>query len=209
MARGLLAKKIGMTSLFEEDGRCLPVTILEAKKNQVIQIKNKTKDGYEAAQIGFLPVRKKLLNKSEVSRQKGLEKPYSLLCEFRDFGECEEGQELSVDIFEIGSHVTVTGTSKGKGFQGVMKRYNFSGGRATHGSHFHRSTGSLNASAYPSRVFKGKKMPGRMGNDRKAIRNLAIVAIDKEEGLLFIKGSVPGSRESCVKIEIIPKKGTK
>ena len=202
MARGLVAKKIGMSSLFDESGLRIPVTVLEAPKNRVLQLKNKEKDGYDAAQLGFCPVRKKLLSKAEQGRQKGIDRPYRILREFRDFGECELGQEFGVDIFEAGTLVMVTGTSKGKGFQGVMKRYGFGGGRASHGSGFHRSPGSLNASAYPSRVFKGKKLPGRMGGMRSTIRNLRVAAVDAEEGLLFIRGSVPGPRKSCVRVEI-------
>ena len=205
MARGLMAKKIGMSSLFEENGTRVPVTVLQADKNCVLQVKNRAKDGYDAVQLGFWPVRKKLLSKAEQGRQKGLEYPYRVLREFRDFGECEPGQEFGVDIFEAGTNVMVTGTSKGKGFQGVMKRHGFSGGRATHGSGFHRSPGSLNASAYPSRVFKGKKLPGHMGTARTTIRNLRVAAVDKQQGLIFIRGSVPGPRKSCVAIEVLGK----
>ncbi len=205
MAKGLMARKIGMTSLFEKDGCVLPVTILQVEKNLVTQVKNKKNDGYDAVQIGFSLGKESSLNKFERSRQKGTQGFFRFFREFRDFGECELGQEIGLDIFEVGKGVKVGGVSKGKGFQGVMKRHGFSGGRATHGSHFHRSTGSLNASAYPSRVFKGKKMPGRTGGNYSTIRSLKLVAIDKEKKLLFIKGAVPGPCQSCVKVEVLKK----
>lgn len=205
MARGLVAKKMGMSSFFDTDGACVSVTVLQADKNRVLQVKSKDKDGYDAVQLGFWPVRKSLLSKAEQGRQKGLDRPYRVLREFRNFGDCKLGEEFGVEIFEIGANVLVRGTSKGKGFQGVMKRHGFSGGRATHGSGFHRAPGSLNASAYPSRVFKGKKLPGHTGAKRSTIRNLKVAALDKEQGLIFIRGSVPGPRKSCVTIEVMEK----
>ena len=129
MARGLVARKMGMSSLFNEDGTCIAVTVLQADKNCALRVKNKGKDGYDAVQLGFGPVRKQLLSKAEQGCQKGLERPYRILREFRDFGECELGQEFGVDVFEVGTRVMVTGTSKGKGFQGVMKRHGFGGDR--------------------------------------------------------------------------------
>ncbi len=203
MGRGLIAKKIGMASLFQDDGQAVPVTVLRAQANRVLQIKNKGKDGYDAVQLACNPVRETLLTKAQRGCQKGIDKPYRTLREFREFGPCEIGQELGVEIFKVGQVIKVIGCSKGKGFQGVMKRHGFSGGRATHGSHFHRAPGSQNASASPSRVFKGKKLPGHMGTERVTVNNLKIAAIDEKQGLIFVKGAVPGARKSCVTVEIM------
>lgn len=203
MARGLIAQKIGMTSLFSDKGLLVPVTILQAEKNRVLQVKKRDSDGYEAVQLGCEPVPGKRLTKPERSRQKGCEKPYRILREFRDFGECELGQEFDLSIFNADSALLVQGISKGKGFQGVMKRHGFSGGRASHGSGFHRSPGSLNASAYPSRVFKGKKLPGRMGAKKVTLRNVKVAAVDVAQGLLFVKGALPGPRKSYLSVELM------
>ncbi len=202
MASGLIAKKLSMTSLFKEDGRNVPVTILKAGPNYVVQVKTKEKDHYDAVQLGFEPTRMKLLTKAERGHQQGFQQPFRVLREFRQAGDYKVSQELNVGIFQPGQRVKVTGISKGKGFQGSMKRHGFGGGRASHGSGFHRSPGSMGASAYPSRIFKGKKLPGRMGNQNVSTHNLLIAAVDREEGLLFLQGAVPGPRQSYVKVEM-------
>ena len=204
MARGLIAKKIGMTSFFDDVGRLTPVTILRAEKNRVLQVKQKDKDGYDAVQLACVPVAPKRLSKAECGRQKGVKQPYRILREFRDFGACELGQEFDISMFSSDVLVRVSGISKGKGFQGVIKRHGFGGGRATHGSGFHRAPGSLNASAYPSRVFKGKKLPGRMGSQKTTVRNLKVAAVDAAQGLIFVQGPVPGPRKSYLSIEVMP-----
>lgn len=203
MARGIITRKLGMTRLFDENGKSIPVTVLQAGPCRVTQVKTPEKDGYSAVQLGFFETKPQRLTKPEVGHQKGAEKPMKHLREFRDMGEYEVGQEVKADLFEPGQSVKVIGVSKGKGFQGTMKRYNFSGGRATHGSGFHRAPGSLNASAYPSRVFKGKKLPGRMGQDTVSVRNLRIVHADAEQNLLYVSGSIPGARTSLVYVEAL------
>jgi large subunit ribosomal protein L3 len=203
MAKGIIAKKLGMTRIFDEAGVSVPVTVLRAGPCRVVQVKTAEKDQYSAVQLGFEVVRKKVLNKAELGHQKQFEAPYRVLREFRDAGELQVGQELKADVFAAGETVKVTGISKGKGFQGVVKRYGFGGGRATHGSGFHRSPGSLNASTTPARVFKGKKMAGHMGVDQVTVRNLKIFQVDPLENLIFVKGAIPGPRTGYVKIEAI------
>ncbi|MEQ9367098.1 MAG: 50S ribosomal protein L3 [Leptospirales bacterium] len=201
MAKGIIAKKLGMTRIFNEDGVSVPVTVLQAGPCRVLQVKTPERDSYSAVQLGFNQVRPILVSKAERGHQKGVEKPYRLLREFRDAGEYEVGQEIKADVFEKGETVKITGVSKGKGFQGAMKRHNFGGGRATHGSGFHRAPGSLNASSYPSRVFKGKKMPGHMGARKVTTTHLKVELVDPQESLIFIKGAVPGPRTGFVRIE--------
>lgn len=201
MARGLIAKKLGMTRLFDEGGASIPVTVLEAGPCRVLQVKTQEKDQYSAVQLGFDPVRPALISKAERGHQKDVEQPYRILKEFRDAGDYEVGQEVRADIFEKGARVKVTGTSKGKGFAGAIKRHGFGGGRKTHGSGFHRAPGSLNASAYPSRVFKGKKLPGHKGARQVTATHLTVMDVDAQQGLIFIKGSIPGPRTGYVKIE--------
>jgi large subunit ribosomal protein L3 len=203
MAKGIIAKKLGMTRIFDEAGVSVPVTVLRAGPCRVVQVKTAEKDQYSAVQLGFEVVRKKVLNKAELGHQKQLEAPYRVLREFRNAGEFQVGQELKADVFAAGETVKVTGISKGKGFQGVVKRYGFGGGRATHGSGFHRAPGSLNASTTPARVFKGKKMAGHMGVDQVTVRNLKIFQVDPLENLIFVKGAIPGPRTGYVKIEAI------
>lgn len=201
MAKGIIAKKLGMTRIFNEDGVSVPVTVLQAGPCRVLQVKTPERDSYSAVQLGFNPVRAMLLTKAERGHQKGVERPYRLLREFRDAGEYEVGQEVKADVFEKGETVKVTGVSKGKGFQGVIKRHGFGGGRATHGSGFHRAPGSMNASSYPSRVFKGKKLPGHTGARQVTTSHLKVVQVDAQESLIFIKGAVPGPRTGFVRIE--------
>ncbi len=201
MAKGIIAKKLGMTRIFNDEGLSVPVTVLQAGPCRVLQVKTPERDSYSAVQLGFNPVRPVLVSKAERGHQKGVEKPYRLLREFRDAGDYEVGQEVKADVFEKGETVKITGVSKGKGFQGAIKRHGFGGGRATHGSGFHRAPGSLNASAYPSRVFKGKKLPGHMGARKVTTTHLNIELVDAQENLIFIKGAVPGPRTGFVRIE--------
>mgnify|MGYP001796419897 CR=1 FL=1 len=201
MAKVIIAKKLGMTRIFNDAGESIAVTVLQAGPCRVLQVKTPENDSYSAVQLGFNPVRASLVSRAERGHQKGVEKPYRLLREFRDAGEYEVGAEIKADVFESGETVKVTGVSKGKGFAGSIKRHGFGGGRATHGSGFHRAPGSLNASAYPSRVFKGKKLPGHHGARKVTTTHLKIVQVDAQENLLFIKGAIPGPRTSFVRVE--------
>jgi large subunit ribosomal protein L3 len=191
----ILGKKIKMSQIFDKEGNCIPVTIVEAGPCYVTQLKTKEKDGYEAVQIGFERLKEKKITKS---KQK---KPFRYLKEFRDDPKNYQlGQEIKVSIFKEGDLVSVSGVSKGKGFQGGVKRWGFSGRPSTHGTkHEERTLGSVGAST-PSRVIKGKKMPGRTGGERVTIKNLEIVKIEPEKNLLYIKGAVPGSRGSLLEI---------
>jgi large subunit ribosomal protein L3 len=200
MEKLLIGRKLGMTQIFTEDGGSVPVTVIEAEPSVVIQKKTQKPDGYDALQLGYGRVRQKNVTKALQGHfrkaNKGL---FRFLKEFRIVTDSYElGQELKVDIFQIGDLVDVVGTTKGKGFAGVIKRHGFSGGRATHGSMFHRAPGSIGASAEPSRVLKGKKLPGQMGDVRKTIQNLLVVGIRPERNLILVKGSIPGSKNSVV-----------
>ncbi len=200
---GILGKKVGMTQIFIEDGRLIPVTVIEAGPCWVVQTKTAEKDGYEAIQLGFDETKEYRLVKPRLGHlKKAKVGPLRTLREVRvpaasDF---EVGQEIKADIFSPGDMVTVTGVSKGKGFAGSIKRHGFSGGSATHGSMFHRAPGSIGAAAWPSRVFKGRKMPGRMGGDRKTLKNLTVMRVDAEKNLLMIKGSLPGASSGMLMI---------
>lgn len=204
MIKGILGKKLGMTQIFAADGRRVPVTVVEAGPCVVLQKKNVASDGYTAVQVGFAPKAAQRVNKPEMGHFKQAGKgAFTYLKEFRvaDVDSINVGDELTCgEMFQIGDVVDVTGVSKGKGFQGVIKRWNFAGGRASHGSKFHRAPGAIGCSAWPSRVFKGKKMAGQMGNERVTIQNLAIVDVRPEQNLLLIKGAVPGARNSVVSI---------
>ncbi len=203
MARGIIAKKLGMTQIFDDNGKIVPVTVLQAGPCTVTQVKTVESDSYQAVQLGYQPVREKVLSKAELGHLKKCGAgPMRVLSEFRDMGsEMEPGQEIRADIFNVGERVKVTGVSKGKGFQGVQKRYGFGGGRATHGSKFHRAPGSMGAGTYPAKVFKGKRMPGQTGNVTITTKDLEVVIVDAEKNLMMIKGSVPGPRTGIVKIE--------
>ena len=189
---GILGKKLGMTQIYSEDGKMLPVTVVEAGPCCVVQVRTLEKDGYEAVKIGFLEMKEKRVNKpmAGVFKKAGI-KPYKLLKEF-PIGGLKVGEFVTVERFIKGDRVSVSGISKGKGFQGVMKRHNFSGGPGSHGSMFNRAPGSIGASSYPSRVWKNQKLPGHMGAERETIRNLEIVDVRTEQNLLLIKGAVPG-----------------
>jgi len=200
---GLIGKKLGMTQVFDESGFLVPVTAIEAGPCDIVQIKTPEKEGYSALQLGFGKRRERLFNKPTKGHfSKANVKPRPVLKEFRvdSVEEYEVGTQISVDIFETGERVDVTGTSKGKGFQGVIKRHNFHRGPKTHGSHSYRRTGSIGASADPSRVVKGKKMPGRMGNKRITVKNLEVVKIDTERNIILVRGAVPGAINSYIMI---------
>ena len=205
MARGILGKKIGMTRVFRENGESIPVSVLEVGPCYVIQIKRIEKEGYNAIQIGFQPKKDKRLNKPLLGHFKAAGKGGSaFLQEIRvdDVDSFKLGQEINSEIFNVGDLVAVRGISKGKGFTGVVKRWGFSGGDTSHGCRSHRVPGSIGASATPSRVMKGKKLPGRMGNKKITVKNLKVVDVVKEKNLILVKGSVPGSRGSLLEVKI-------
>jgi len=200
MTKGILGRKIGMTQVFAENGDLIPVTVIEATPNVVLQKKTIENDGYEAIQLGFEDVSVKRANKPQIGHAaKANTAPKRFIREIRgaNVNEYEVGQEVKVDIFSEGDIVDVTGISKGKGFQGVIKRHGQSRGPMAHGSRYHRRPGSMGAIA-PNRVFKTKNLPGRTGGERVTIQNLKIVKVDPERNLLLIKGNVPGPRKGLV-----------
>lgn len=202
---GLLGKKLGMTSIFDETGQVIPCTVIEAGPCYVTQIKTKERDGYEAVQLGFEQKKERLVNKPLKGHfKKASVKPLRLVREFRGNGlsELQPGQELKVEaVFAKGDKVSVIGTSKGRGFQGVVKRHHFGGGFRTHGqSDRERAPGSIGSSSYPSRVFKGQRMAGRMGGEQVTVRNLQVVGVIADSNLLLLKGSVPGAINGFVEI---------
>ena len=202
MTKGILGHKIGMTQLFSENGEVVPVTVVQAEPNVVLQKKTLENDGYEAIQIGFSDERGSRTNKAMKGHaEKAETAPKRYVREFRNavLDEYEVGQEISVDVFQSGDKIDVTGTSKGKGFQGVIKRHNQARGPMSHGSRFHRGPGSI-GSVDAARVFKGTKLPGQMGAVQVTIQNLEIVSVDVERNLLLIKGNIPGSKKGLVKI---------
>ncbi len=200
--KGILGIKIGMTQIFEDDGRVVPVTVVKAGPCLVVQRKTSELDGYEAVQIGLVedrPVRN--VNKpSQGHFDKAGVAPMRRLMEFSVENEdpSKPGDQVEASVFQQDEYVDVIGTSKGKGFQGVIKRHGFGGGRATHGSMFHRAPGSVGQSAFPSRVFPGVRLPGRMGGKRVTVKNLQIVKVNEEENLIYLRGAVPGARNSYV-----------
>ncbi|MBS8266899.1 MULTISPECIES: 50S ribosomal protein L3 [Mesobacillus] len=203
MTKGILGRKIGMTQVFAENGDLIPVTVVEASPNVVLQVKSAETDGYEAIQLGFEDKREKLSNKPEKGHvSKANTAPKRFVKEFNgvDVAGYEVGQEVKVDIFAEGDIVDVTGISKGKGFQGAIKRHGQSRGPMAHGSRYHRRPGSMGPVA-PNRVFKGKLLPGRMGGEQITVQNLQIVKVDAERNLLLIKGNVPGARKALLKIK--------
>ncbi|MGM8365572.1 50S ribosomal protein L3 [Virgibacillus sp. W0181] len=203
MTKGILGRKIGMTQLFSESGELIPVTVVEAEPNVVLQKRTMENDGYTALQIGFADKKESRTNKAEKGHaEKANTNPKRYVREIRTakLDEYEVGQEINVEAFQEGDIVDVTGTSKGKGFQGSIKRHNYARGPMSHGSHFHRGSGSMGAAADPARVFKGKKLPGQMGSEQVTIQNLEIVRVDAERNLLLIKGNVPGAKKSYVKV---------
>ena len=200
MTKGILGRKIGMTQVFAENGDLIPVTVIQASPNVVLQKKTVETDGYEAVQIGFEDKRVKLSNKPEQGHvAKANTAPKRFIREFRGM-ECEVGQEVKVELFAEGDVVDVTGVTKGKGFQGVIKRHGQSRGPMAHGSRYHRRPGSMGPVA-PNRVFKQKKLPGQMGGNVVTIQNLEIVKVDAERNLLLVKGNVPGSKKALVAVK--------
>ncbi|RKQ32346.1 50S ribosomal protein L3 [Oceanobacillus halophilus] len=202
MTKGILGRKIGMTQLFTENGELVPVTVIQAEPNVVLQKRTLENDGYEALQFGFADEKESRTNKAKKGHaEKANTAPKRYVREIRNanLDEYEVGQEISVDIFEAGEKVDVTGTSKGKGFQGAIKRHGQQRGPMGHGSHYHRSPGAMGA-IDAMRVFKGKKLPGHMGSEQITIQNLEVVSVDAEKNLLLIKGNVPGAKKSYVKI---------
>lgn len=203
MTKGILGKKVGMTQVFTEGGELVPVTVIEAKPNVVLQVKTVETDGYNAVQLGFDDKRNVLSNQPEQGHVKKADtSPKRFIREIRDaeLGDVEVGSEITVETFEQGDIIDVTGTSKGKGFQGVIKRHNQSRGPETHGSRYHRRPGSMGQAADPARVFKGKKLPGRMGGQTTTIQNLEIVRVDADKNVILVKGNVPGPKKSMVEI---------
>ncbi|HOC44753.1 MAG TPA: 50S ribosomal protein L3 [Thermoanaerobaculales bacterium] len=204
MVRGILGKKVGMTQIFDDDGRVIPVTVIEAGPCVVVQRKSEERDGYRAVQLGL------------VERSPRRDAPKAMQGHFaqagvpptRMLGEvpvdaddaAKPGDSVLADIFTADDRVHVIGRSRGRGYQGVIRRHNYKGGRATHGSMFHRAPGAIGASAYPSRVYPGTRLPGQMGNARVTVKNARVVKVDADRNLLFIKGGVPGARNSYVRI---------
>lgn len=199
--KAILGKKIGMTQIFDEEGRLISVTVIEAGPCWVVQVRSKEKDGYDAVQLGF----------HELKKEKNIPKPLigifkkagiptcRILREFRMKG-YNVGDKVTVEIFSKGDLVSVSGTSKGKGYQGVMKRHNFKGGPDSHGSMFNRAPGSIGASSFPSRVWKGKGMAGQMGNERVTVKNIKVVDIIPEQNLMLLRGAVPGGENGILEI---------
>jgi len=209
---GIIGKKVGMTQVFADDGALVPVTVIQAGPCLVVQKKTAEKDGYDAVQVGLV---EKISNRwllghgaerghvekasaAAARDEKSSIPPMRTLVEFPYQGDANVGDPVQVDIFKAGDSIDVVGQSKGKGFQGVMKRHHFAGGRATHGSMFHRAPGSIGASAFPSRVMKGMRMGGRMGGDQVTVKNLRVAKVDAENNLLYIRGAVPGGRNGLV-----------
>ncbi len=200
--KGILGIKVGMTQIFAEDGKVVPVTVVKAGPCKVVQRKTDEVDGYEAVQIGMVEDRP-LRNVNKPRRghfEKNGVEPTRSVVEFKVEADdpAQPGDEIVATVFAEDDYVDVVGTSKGRGFQGVIKRHGFSGGRATHGSMFHRAPGSIGQAAYPSRVFPGVKLPGRMGGKRVTVKNVQVVKVNEEENLIYLKGAVPGARNSFV-----------
>ena len=201
MKKAILGRKVGMTQIFNENGKVVPVTVVEAGPCVVLQKKTTEKDGYEAIQVGFGEIREKLVNKPKKGHfnKAGVAfKRYIREFKLENSSEYQVGQELTVDMFQVGEKVDITGTSKGKGFAGVIKRWNFSRGPMSHGSKYHRGVGSMGASSDPSRTFKNKKMPGHMGNVKTTVLNLEVVKVMTEKNVILIKGGIPGPNKGLV-----------
>jgi large subunit ribosomal protein L3 len=208
MIEGMIGRKIGMTQIFQDDGAVTPVTVIEAGPCVVVQRKTTDRDGYEAVQLGLVDAKaaKRANKPMRGHHEKAGVPPTRMLREFRLLAESElkPGDPVSVEIFDAKEKVDVIGTSKGKGFQGVMRRHGFGGGRATHGSMFHRAPGSIGQSAFPSKVLRGMRAPGRMGGGRITVKNLEVVRVDAEKNLLLVRGAVPGAKGSALLIRRSP-----
>lgn len=203
MKKAILGKKLGMTQIFKEDGELVPVTVIEAGPCVVIQVKNNEIDKYEAVKIGYSDIREKLVNKPIKGQYEKAEAPYKrYMREFRfeNSSDYKVGDEIKVDAFEAGDIIDVSGNGKGKGFQGVIKRWNQSRGPMTHGSHYHRRPGSMGSSSSPSKVFKNKHLPGHMGAKKITVQNLEIVRVIAEKNLILVKGSVPGAKGNLLTV---------
>ncbi|HJV47031.1 MAG TPA: 50S ribosomal protein L3 [Bacillota bacterium] len=207
MSKGILGKKVGMTQIFTPEGQVIPVTVIEAGPCVVLQKKTNDVDGYESIQLGFDDKKESRVIKPEIGHAKKADTtPKRFVREFRDLEGFEVGQELKADVFAEGDKVDVTGTSKGKGFAGAIKRHNHSRGPMAHGSRYHRGPGSLGSIA-ANRVFKGQTLPGRMGTDKVTVQNLEIVKVDTDRNLLLIKGSIPGPNNGYVIVNSTVKSG--
>lgn len=207
--KNMLGRKVGMTQIFKEDGEVVPVTVISAGPLFVVQKKTMEKDGYNAIQIGFGEVKEKRVTKPLKGHFEKANVAYTkFLREFHveNPDEFEIGQEIKADVFAEGDMVDVTGTSKGKGTAGVIKRHHFSRGRETHGSKHHRMPGGMSAGTYPGRVFKGHKMMGRMGHERVTVQNLEVVRVDAEKNLILVKGAIPGPKKGLISIKATVKK---
>ena len=205
MINAIFGKKIGMTQIFAEDDTVVPVTVIQAEPNKVCQVKTTETDGYEAVQMGFGYIKPRRVNKpmqGHFDKQGAEPKRYLREVRVENAGEYKVGDELTVAAFADVKKVDVTGTSKGKGFAGVMKRYGFAGGPGGHGAHFHRAPGSIGQCATPSRVFKGVRLPGHMGCDTVTTKNLKVVRVDAEQNLILVKGSVPGGKNAIVRVRM-------
>lgn len=205
MINAIYGKKIGMTQIFGEDDRVVPVTVIQAEPNKVCQVKTKETDGYEAVQMGFGYIKPRRVNKpmqGHFDAQGAEPKRYLREVRVENAGEYKVGDEQTVAAFADVKKVDVTGTSKGKGFAGVMKRYGFAGGPGGHGAHFHRAPGSVGQCATPSRVFKGLRLPGHMGCGTVTVKNLEVVRIDEEQNLILVKGAVPGGKNGIVRVRM-------
>jgi large subunit ribosomal protein L3 len=212
MLKGIIGKKLGMTQIFHEEGGVVPVTVVQAGPCKVIQIKTPERDRYAAVQLGFEEREKKRVKKPLLGHFEKAQVPtFRYLREFRiaDASAFQVGQEITVGEFKVGDRVDVTGISKGKGFMGVVKRWGFRGGRATHGSMFHRAPGSIGASSYPSRVWPGQKMGGHLGNQKATLQNLEVIDVRPRQNLLLIKGAVPGGPRGLLLICSAKKKRSK
>ncbi len=213
MVRGMLGKKIGMTQIFSEEGEVIPVTVIKAGPCRVVQKKTEERDGYNALQLGFEEKKESRVNRPLLGHfRKHNSPPYYHLREFEvdDIDAYQEGQEIKVgDVFKVGDLVDVTGITKGRGFAGVMKKHNFSGGPDSHGSMFNRAPGSIGAATFPARVFKGHGLPGHYGAERVTVQRLKVVRIDPEEGIIMVKGAVPGARNGVLEIKHTKKAGKK
>lgn len=209
---GIIGRKLGMTTIFDETGGAVAVTVIEAGPCTIMQIRDNDKDGYSAIQLGYGSVKEKHLKKPQIGQFKKLNlEPKKYLKEFRieDISPYSIGQELKADIFQIGDFVDAGSLSKGCGFSGVMKRHNYQGGPMSHGSNFRRRAGSIGCNSYPARVWKGKGMPGHMGDALTTIQNLKVVEIRPDDNLIMVKGSIPGSVNSIIKLTASVKKRNK
>ncbi len=210
MTTGIIGKKLGMTQVFDAEGKVIPVTVIEAGPCTVIQRKTAKSDGYDAVQIGFGQKKAHRVGKPLLGHfQKAGKGTFGALREVRIASDAalDVGQEVKVDIFREGDFVDVTGQTKGRGFTGVVKRWNFKGGRATHGSMFHRAPGSIGASAWPSRVLKNMKMGGHYGDERVTVLNLKVVGVQPDRNILLVRGAIPGAKNSLVFVRRAVKKG--